>query len=238
MPTHRATRRRLLGLACTLPWAGRAPAAPTVPFRRLAVLEPPYEETYEVLIAMAPPLARGMLGKVLTRTVSEVDSQLKSEALTQALDPARTALHTHFVEALADALDAADARVLRVVVDPSPDEATLFAQARRAAPQADALLLANVLGRFVALHGVDSYAPGVMLGVKLVPARGGTPWLETSFTAGFRGIDPRAEHVEVADLPERFDDHRALLAGIDSARAALQHGVQAIAAEIARRLMA
>ena len=44
-------------------------AAPVAPFQRLAVLEPPFVERYDVLIAMAPPLARTTLGKLDRKSV-------------------------------------------------------------------------------------------------------------------------------------------------------------------------
>ncbi|MDO9285314.1 MAG: hypothetical protein Q7U26_10485 [Aquabacterium sp.] len=240
MTMHRrqALQRGLAGgLVLALPFPMLA-AGRSAPFRRLAVLDPPYEEEYEVLIAMAPPLARGTVAKVLTRLATEADAQLKTDQLTATLDPDKTRLHEHFVHALADALDEADAKVLLVPMDPVEDEAALMRQVRAQAPQADGLLLANVMGRFVALHGLDSYAPGVIAGIKAMSMRGGTPWLDTFFSAGFRGIDPRAEHLEVVDMPERFDNHSALLDQADAARQALVRGVEAIAAEVARRLMA
>lgn len=240
MTMHRrqALQRGLAGgLVLALPFPMLA-AGRSAPFRRLAVLDPPYEEEYEVLIAMAPPLARGTVAKVLTRLATEADAQLKTDQLTAALDPDKTRLHEHFVHALADALDEADAKVLLVPMDPVEDEAALMRQVRAQAPQADGLLLANVMGRFVALHGLDAYAPGVIAGIKALSMRGGTPWLDTFFSAGFRGIDPRAEHLEVVDMPERFDNHSALLDQADAARQALVRGVEAIAAEVARRLMA
>lgn len=240
MPHPASTpRRRLLqaGLVLALPVPGQG-AQKTVPFRRLAVMDPPYEESYEVLIAMAPPIARGLIAKAITRVASEADANLKTEQLTAALDPDKTRLHERFVHALADALDDADAKLLLVPMDPAESEDDLFNQVRQKAPQADAVMLANVMGRFVALHGLDAYAPGVMVGIKCQPLRGGTPWLEAIFSAGFRGMDPRAEHLEVADMPQRFDNHRALLEQADVARQALVTGVQAVAAEVARRLAA
>ncbi|OGB06810.1 MAG: hypothetical protein A3E25_09665 [Burkholderiales bacterium RIFCSPHIGHO2_12_FULL_69_20] len=240
MTMHRrqALQRGLAGgLVLALPFPMLA-AGRSAPFRRLAVLDPPYEEAYEVLIAMAPPLARGTVAKVLTRLATEADVQLKTDQLTAALDPDKTRLHEHFVHALADALDAADAKVLLVPTEPAEDEDALMHQVQALAPQADGLLLANVMGRFVALHGLDAYAPGVIAGIKALPMRGGTPWLDTYFSAGFRGIDPRAEHLEVVDMPERFDNHTALLDQVDAARQSLVRGAEAIAAEVAQRLMA
>ena len=237
------TQRRLVlhaslvtGLVLAWPAAGAATPR-SAPFRRLAVLDPPFEETYEVLVALGPPLARGRIGKALTRLVTEADSRLKTDQLTEALDPNKTRLHEHFVFALADELDEADARVLLVPMEAADNEADLLKQVRLMAPQADGLLMANVMGRFVALHGLEAYAPGVMIGVKALPMRGGAPWLEAVFSAGFRGIDPRAEHLEVVDMPERFANHEALLSQVDAARDALVRGVEAIAAKVARRLM-
>lgn len=240
MHRRRALQRGLAGgLGLALPFSLPLQAASrSAPFRRLAVLDPPYEEEYEVLIAMAPPLARGTVAKVLTRLATEADAQLKTDQLTAALNPDKTRLHEHFTHALADALDEADAKVLLVAMDPAEDEAALMRQVHDKAPQADGLLLANVMGRFVALHGLDAYAPGVIAGVKVLSLRDGTPWLDTYFSAGFRGIDPRAEHLEVVDMPERFDSHAALLDQVDAARQALVRGAEAIAAEVARRLMA
>jgi hypothetical protein len=242
MRRRQALQRGLAGgLVLALPLALSLPlraAGRSAPFRRLAVLDPPYEEEYEVLIAMAPPLARGTVAKVLTRLATGADAQIKTDQLTAALNPGKTRLHEHFTHALADALDEADAKVLLVAMDPAEDEAALMRQVHDKAPQADGLLLANVMGRFVALHGLDSYAPGVIAGVKALSMRDGTPWLDTYFSAGFRGIDPRAEHLEVVDMPERFDSHAALLEQVDTAREALVRGAEAIAAEVARRLMA
>jgi hypothetical protein len=239
MPTPRraALQRGLLTLLALPGLPGRA-AAESAPFKRLAVLEPPFVEHYEVLIAMAPPLARTTLGKLVTGVVSEIDQQQKAEELTAVLDPDRTQLHQQFLLGLADALDAADARVLRVPIDPADNEAALFAQVRERAPQADAIMLANVSGRFVALHGADTYAPSVVVGIKVLPAAGGDPWVEAVFSAGFRSLDPRAVHLDAIDLSERFDNHAQLLAQADTARAALQRGAEAIGTEVARRLMA
>ena len=213
-------------------------AAARAPFRRLAVIDPPFVEEYEVLIATAPPLLRGTLGTLITQAVTRNDAQLKTERLTHALDPDLTRLHEHFVQALAEALDEADVKVLLVPVQAARDEAALFDQVRKAAPQADAVLLANVMGRFVALHGLTAYVPGVMVGIKAQNQRGDKVWLEKIFSAGFRGIDPRAEHLESVLMPQRFDDAEALLAQVRSARQALIQGVEGIAAEVARRLMA
>jgi len=213
-------------------------AARSAPFMRLAVVDPPFEEAYEVLIAMAPPLARGRIGSIINRAVTGADAQLKTDRLTAALDPDKTRLHEHFVHALADALDDADVKVLLVPVDAAANEAALIKEVRKKAPQADGILLANVMGRFVALHGLVAYSPGVMVGVKAQNPRGDAVWLEQVFSAGFRGIDPRAEHLEVVDMPEQFDDVSSLLAQVDAARNALVRGVEAIAAEVAKRLMA
>lgn len=242
MSRRQALRRGLAsGLVLALPLALPLPthAAPrSAPFRRLAVMDPPFVEEYEVLIAMAPPLARGRIGSLINRAVTEVDAQQKTDRLTAALDPDKTRLHEHFVHALADALDDADVKVLLVAMDAADSEAALIAQVRQKAPQADALMLANVMGRYVALHGLDAYAPGVVVGIKAQSLRGDTAWLEQVFSAGFQGIDPRVEHLAVVDMPERFDDMAALLARPDVARQALITGVEAIAAEVARRLMA
>lgn len=244
-------RRRLLsgGLAgaAALALPQLSHAARSAPFRRLAVADPPFVEEYEVVIAMAPPLARGLVGKVITRAATETDEYLKSEKLTAALDPDKTQLHDHFVQVLAEELAEAEAKVLLVPADAAQSEDALLAQIRAKAPQADALMLANVNGRFVALHGLSAYAPGVMIGVKVLPARpggggggavAGAPLLEAVFTTGFRGLDPRAEHLDVVDMPERFDDMAALLRDVDRARQALITGTEAIAAEVARRLVA
>lgn len=150
--------------------------------------------------------------------------------LTEALDAARTRLHEHFVLELADSLADTDARVLRVQVDAVDDEAALLAQLRAHAPQAGGVLLANVMGRFVAMHGLDAYAPGVIVGVKAFQPRSGKNWLEQFYTAGFRGIDPRASHLEVVDMPERFDSASTLLLHADRAREALIRGAEAIGA--------
>ena len=124
-------------------------------------------------------------------------------------------------------------------MDAAESEDRLLGQMRAKVPQADGLLLANVMGRFVALHGLESYVPGLMVGVKALPARpGAEPWLDQIFSAGFRGIDPRAEHVEAVSMPERFDNIEALLNAADAARASLVRGTEALADAIARRLMA
>lgn len=240
MPMRRrsALQRGLAGLVTLASLPRRASAARFAPFKRVAVLEPPFAEQYEVLIALAPPLARSTLGKLVTGVVSELDEQQKSASLTAALDPDRTQLHQQFLIGLADTLDDAGARVLRVPTDPADSEAALFHQVRQRAPQADALMLANVSGRFVALHGADTYAPSVVVGVKVLPAAGGAPWLEAVFSAGYRSLDLRAVHLEAVDMPERFGTHAALLAQADAARAALQRGAEAIGAEVAQRLMA
>lgn len=237
--TH--SRRQALGqglcftLALALPRWGRA--APTLPFRRLAVPEPPFEEEYEVLIAMAPPLARGVVGKVLTQVVTRADAELKTERLTEVLNPDRTRLHEHFVQSVADALADTEARLMRVPITAADSEEALVAQLRERTPQAEGVLLANVMGRFVAMHGLGAYAPGVIVGAKAMHARSGKVWLDQIYTAGFRGIDPRASHLEVVDMPERFDDVSALLLHVDRARDALIRGAEAIGAEVGRRLL-
>jgi hypothetical protein len=235
------SRRRALGtglsftLSAALPRLGKS--AGRLPFHRLAVAEPPFDEEYEVLIAMAPPLARGTVGKVLTQAVTRADAELKTERLTAALDPDKTRLHQHFVQAVADTLGDTEARLLRVPVDAAETADRLVAQLRERAPQADGVLLANVMGRFVALHGLSAYAPGVIVGAKAMHARTGKIWLEQIYTAGFRGIDPRASHLEVVDMPERFDNVSTLLLHADRARDALIRGVEAIGAEVGRRLL-
>jgi hypothetical protein len=237
-PDRRRILRAASAGAAALALPLHAGAAPKLPFQRLAVAEPPFEEEYEVLIAMAPPLARGMVGTVLTQVVTRTDAELKTERLTEVLDPDKTRLHQHFVQALADALADADAQVLRVPVEAAASEDALFAQLRQRAPQADGVLLANVMGRFVALHGLASYAPGVIAGTKAMNPRTGKVWLEQVYTAGFRGIDPRASHLEVVDMPERFDNVSTLVLHADRARDALIRGAEAIGAEVGRRLIA
>ena len=235
-------RRHLLaaGLAqgSLLAWPPGAAAAARAPFRRLAVIDPPFVEAYEVVIATAPPLARGNLAKLMTRALSATDSHIKTDRLTAALDPDKTRLHEHFVQALAEALDAASVKVLSVQVEAAANEDALVAQVRKLAPDADGVLLANVMGRFVALHGLTAYVPGLMVGIKAQGPTGEPVWLEQIFSAGFRGIDPRAEHLEAIDMPSRFDDADALLLRVDEARQTLIDGVEAMAAEVAKRLMA
>jgi hypothetical protein len=231
MPSRRLVLQAALGSLVAPAFAARR-----APFRQLAVAEPPFEEVYEVLIAMAPPLARTTIGKLVTQGITEIDQRQKAEALTAALDPERTDLHQQFLLGLADGLADAGAQVLRVPVDEAEDERGLLDQLRERVPKADALLLANASGRFVALHGVDSYAPSVVVGVKLLPAGGGKPWIDGVFSAGFRSLDPTAVHLDGVALAERFADHAALLLRSDEARAALQRGAQAIGAEVARRL--
>lgn len=238
--TSRRRQLLALGLAPTglLTWASSAGTAARAPFRRLAVVDPPHVEAYEVLIAATPPLARGTVAKLLTRALSAADSHVKSDRLTAALDPDKTRLHEHFVQALAEALDEAAVKVVLVPVDAARDEDALVAQVRKLAPDADGVLLANVMGRFVALHGLTAYVPGVIVGIKAQGPAGKPVWLEQIYSAGFRGIDPRAEHLEAIDMPARFDDADALLKRVDEARSALIDGVEAVAAEVARRLMA
>lgn len=238
--TSRRRQLLALGLAPTglLTWASSAGTAARAPFRRLAVVDPPHVEEYEVLIAATPPLARGTVAKLLTRALSAADSHVKSDRLTAALDPDKTRLHEHFVQALAEALDEAAVKVVLVPVDAARDEDALVAQVRKLAPDADGVLLANVMGRFVALHGLTAYVPGVIVGIKAQGPAGKPVWLEQIYSAGFRGIDPRAEHLEAINMPARFDDADALLKRVDEARSALIDGVEAVAAEVARRLMA
>ena len=66
---------------------------------------------------------------------------------------------------------------------------------------------------------------------------GGKPWIDGVFSAGFRSLDPTAVHLADVALPERFDNHAALLARADTARAALQRGALAIGTAMARRLL-
>ena len=235
-------RRQLLAIGLApgglLAWPAAAGAAAQAPFRRLAVVDPPFVEEYEVLIATTPPLARSSVAKLVTRALSATDSHVKTERLTAALDPDKTRLHEHFVQALADALDEADVKLVLVPVDAARDEDALVAQVRRLAPDADGVLLANVMGRFVALHGLTAYVPGVIVGIKAQSPAGKPVWLEQIYSAGFRGIDPRAEHLEAIDMPARFANAAALLLRVDEARSALIDGVEAVAAEVGRRLLA
>lgn len=242
------TRRRLLGLAGAGTLAalglgvqgGPAVAATArAPFKRLAVADPPFVEEYEVVIALAPPVARNTVAKLITRAATTADERYKSQRVTEALDPEKTQLHEHFVQALADRLADAEVKTVAVPVDAADSEDALFGQMRAKVPQADGLLLANVMGRFVALHGLESYVPALMVGIKAMPARAGAaPWLDQIFSVGFRGIDPRADHLEAIELSERFDDIDALLGQIDRARAALVRATEEAADAIARRLMA
>lgn len=235
-------RRQVLGLAATgLSWPSvlRAAPAPRPPFQRLAVADPPFVEAYEVVIALAPPLARNTVGKLITRVATTADEHEKSQRLTAALDPDKTQLHEHFVQALADRLADADVKTVAVPVDAADSEDQLLGQMRAKAPQADGLMLVNVMGRFVALHGLEAYVPGLMVGVMAIsPRPRAKPWLDQVFSAGFRGIDPRAEHLEQVALDERFDDIDALLGQADRARAALVRGTEAVADAVALRLIA
>lgn len=129
------------------------------------------------------------------------------------------------MHALAVALDDADVKVLLVPVDVAANVAALIKEVRKKALQADGILLANVMGRFVALHGLVAYSPGVMVGVKAQIPRGDAVRLEQVFSAGFRSIDPGAEHLEVVDMPEQFDDVSKLLGQVDAARNAPIRGV-------------
>jgi hypothetical protein len=227
-------------MATTLPLALPVNAAlRRAPFQRLAVADPPFAESYEVVIALAPPLSRGTVGRLITRAATTIDELTKSERLTEALDPDQTQLHEHFVRTLADELADAQVQTLLVPVQPASNEAAVLADLRRQAPQADGLMLANVMGRFVALHGLQAYAPALMVGVKVLPAHGdGRPWLEQVYSIGFRGVDPLAEHLDSPALDARFDNMDALLAGAPQARAALVRGAEAAAAVVAQRLMA
>lgn len=205
-------------------------------FTRLAAVDPPYEERYEVLVAMAPPLARGMIGKALGRIVTEADENWKSDRLTALLDPQRTRLHEYFVRELAAGLAAAGVRVVLVPVGPVRDEATLLREVRDLSRSADAVMLANVQARFVAVTGLAAYQPWVMIGVRVVSPDGARVLLERIYSAGFLGIDPRAENVDV-DLPQRFDNFDALMAQPDAARQALEQAVEAIAERAAQTLL-
>lgn len=214
----------------------RALAKPKAPFKKLAAIDPPYLEEYEVVIAMAPPLARGTLGKAVNKIVTEADSVVKTEQLTRAIDPEKTNLHGHFVQALAEELDEADVKVVLVPVDPATTEQALLDQARSRVADADAILLANVMGRFVALHGLAAYMPGVMLGVKLLAARGSDVWVDMVYTTGFRGLDLRATHVEL-DMEERYLSFDSLMRDMSQARAALIRGVEQIAVAVAQTVV-
>ena len=109
-----------------------------------------------MLLALAPALARGRIGKALTRLVTEADSQLKTVRLTKVLDPEKTRLHEHFVHALADLLDEVDAKLLLVQAAATDSEAALMGHMRAMAPHADGVMMANVMGRFVASTRVPS----------------------------------------------------------------------------------
>lgn len=227
-----------LGLGAALAGAA-APASwakPKAPFKRLAAIDPPYLEEYEVLIAMSPPLARGTIGKIVNKVITEADSVTKTEQFTRAIDPEKTQLHDHFVQALAEELDEAGVKTVLVPVDPAESEAALLDQVRSRTPDADAVLLANVMGRFVAPHGLAEYMPGVMLGVKLRAMKGDTIWLEKVYTTGYRGLDLRATHVEL-DMEERFMTFESLMRDMSQARAALIRGVEQIAVEVAKAVL-
>lgn len=230
---------RTLGAAAAWSAAGIAVPArsrPKAPFRRLAAIDPPYLEEYEVLIAMSPPLARGTVGKIVNKVITEADSVAKTEAFTKAIDPEKTNLHGHFVQALAEELDEAGVKTVLVQVDPADSESALIAQTRKSAPEADAILLANVLGRLVAPHGLAEYMPGVMVGVKLRSASGDVTWLDKVYTTGYRGLDLRATHVEL-EIEERFMSFESLMRDMSQARAALIRGVEQIAVEVSKDVL-
>lgn len=210
--------------------------APSAPFKRLAAIDPPFIEQYEVLIAMAPPLAHDAVGAASEQIATTADSAARTEALTRAIDPERTDLHGHFIQALADELGPAGVKTVLVQLDPVESEAQLVAQARKAAPGADAILLAHVIGRFVAPPGVEDYLPGVMLGVKLRAAADDRVWLEDVYTTGYRGIDPSATHVAV-DADDRYMGFASLVRDIGPARALLIRGVEQIAITVARAVL-
>lgn len=222
----------LIGLAAAPPAWPR----PKAPFKRLAAIDPPFVEEYEVLIAMAPPLARGTIGKLANKVATEADSVAKTEAFTRAVDPEKTNLHGHFVQALAEEFDEAGVKTVLVQVDPADNEAALVAQAREGAPDADAVLLANVMGRFVAMHGLSEYLPGVMLGVKLRSPTSDAVWLENVYTTGFRGLDLRATHVDL-DFEERYVNFENLMRDMSQAREALIRGVEQIAVVVAKAVL-
>jgi len=219
-------------------WGAPLPtqARPKAPFKRLAAVDPPFLEEYEVLIAMSPQLARGTLAKIADEVATEADSAARTEQFTRAIDPEKTQLHDHFVRALAEELDEAGVKVVLVSVEPADGEAALLAQVRQHVPDADAVMFANVMGRFVAPHGLAEYLPGVMLGVKLRAAKGDTVWLEQVYTTGYRGLDLRATHVEL-DLEERFMSFDSLMSDMTQARAALIRGVERIAVEVAKAVL-
>lgn len=213
-----------------------APARP--PWQRLAVADPPFLERYEAVVAMAPPLARNRIGRLLNQAANRALEDEKSDRLTAALDPEKTQLHEHFVQALGGHLADAGLTTLAVPTEAADSEAEVLAQLRRQAPEADALMLANVTGRFVALHGLQAYVPALTVGCLVLPAQpGATPWLDQVFGAGFRSLDPRIDHLADIALPERFDNLDALLAQADVARAALVRGSEALAAVVAQRLL-
>ena len=230
-------RRRAGLLACALGASGLLRPAWAGPgFTRLAAVDPPYEERYQVLVAMAPPLARGLIGKALGRIVTEADENWKSDRLTALLDPQRTRLHEHFVRELAAGLADAGVKMVLVPVGPVRDEDALLREVRDLARSADAILLANVQAHFVAVTGLAAYQPWVMIGVRVVSPDGARVLLERIYSAGFLGIDPRAENVDL-DLPQRFADFDALMAQPDVARQSLEQAVEAIAERVAQTLL-
>lgn len=227
-------RRHALVLCGALALPGAAVAAP--PYRRLAVVDPPYVEEYEALIAMSPPLARGTVGRLLSGIVTRADEGWKTEKLTRALDPQRTRLHERFVRELAGDLADAGVKMVWVPVRPARDEAELLQQVRDISPASDAVMMANVQGRYVAVHGLAGYEPWLLVGLRLVSPDGRTVWHDQIYSAGFSGIDPRAVQVEV-DLPERWADIDAVLAAADAARDALWRAVDAVAGRVVQQLL-
>ncbi len=231
-------RRHWIGRAAGVAIAVVGPPAwpaPQAPFARLAAIDPPFVEEYEVLLAMAPPLARGEVPGD-DPIATEADSVARADAFRRAIDPEKTDLHRHFVRALAEDLHEAGVKTVLVLLDPVETEADLVAQARASAPGADAILLTHIAGRFVAPKGSARYVPGVTLDAKLRAAASDQVWLEESYATGYRGIDRHAIHVEV-DPDDRFVSFDSLMRDIDPARQLLIRGAEQIAHEIARSVL-
>ena len=198
--------------------------------RSVAIVHVDAPERYEAIVLGHPGQSFGLIGGL----IAAADMQIKSNRLTEALDPDRTRLRQRFIDKLASALGQQGYQVHPVAAPAgTPDDELV--DVAKAKVAADATVTVTMIGRYMAAGATSDYFPQIVVKVRKMETGSRSMLYEDTFSYGF--TLPQSQTVHFAsDASYRFADIDRLLADPSRTRDGLLAGLDAIVAQIAADL--
>ncbi len=189
------------------------------------------QDEYPAIVIAHPGTSFGLIGGL----IAAADMQAKSTRLTQALDVSQTKFQEQFASKLKEKLEIAGyaVQVVSLKKDTKFDDA--LAQVRQQNTAADAIIVTEVLSRYLAAGPTSDYFPFVAAKVAKFEKSSTNAIYEDTFTYGYNAGNQQTVHL-ASPSEFRFSNIDILTQDVAKTRAGLLQGADAISSQISADL--